>query len=89
MESETSLKKSVQREVERRIKAGKCLACGRESGELRRGLCVTHYHQYRRRLLSLPAEDRSAFEQKVTKAGKILPRNKVWSIKRDDPFAGF
>ena len=80
-------KPSSRAELVRRIKDGECIICGRKD-TLRRGLCVPHYHQYRRRLLSKRnAKERKAMEEKAIRAGLILELQVCRGILRNDPFA--
>jgi len=81
-------KKAVRAEIAKRIKAGQCLVCSRRDQTLRRGLCVSHYHQFRRRAAGLDDDvARLKFEQTAIRLGKILHPDACRAIKRNDPFA--
>jgi Fe-S cluster assembly ATPase SufC len=76
----------TRHKIEDRVRMGICLCCDRPAS--RRGLCVRHYHQYRRTLLARAEADRVDFERRAIQAGKVLPRNKAAEIKRPNPFEG-
>jgi hypothetical protein len=51
----------------------KCLVCGETKGRFNRGLCETHYGQYRRKKDSLNGELAVQFEADSIAAGLLLP----------------
>lgn len=63
-----------------------CLICGREKSRLQRGLCTTHYGQYRRLRDALNDEAAAKWEEAQIKAGKLLPDAR-WGKSADDAFA--
>jgi len=85
MSAEPKPSRKIRGKIEARIRTGLCLCCDRPA--TRRGLCVAHYHQYRRALLNRDKVDRIDFEQRCIRAGKVLARNQAAGIKRGDPFA--
>jgi hypothetical protein len=84
MATEPKLSGKIRAKIELRIKAGVCLCCDRPA--TRRGLCVAHYHQYRRALQARDKVERVDFESRAIRAGKVLARHTYAAIRRGDPF---
>lgn len=59
----------VRKRVEERIRAGKCLHC--DEASYRRGLCMTHYWQWRSAMLDTPKRERPAREAKLIESGRL------------------
>lgn len=53
-----------------------CKVCGDASSRLSRGLCSTHYAQYRRRYKELRGEARELYEADCIRDGWLLPTKK-------------
>ena len=80
-------KPGIREQIAQRIIDGECIICGHKD-KLRRGLCVTHYHQFRRCLLSKPSTaEREAMEQNAIRAGLVLERQACRAVLRNNPFA--
>lgn len=61
----------------------KCLVC--ENNSAKRGLCIKHYEQFRRRRDSLPPEQQEMWEARLIEANKLLPQ-KQGNRSKDDAF---
>lgn len=79
--------KKIVEKVTTKVKKCQCLIEGCDKKPVRRGICFTHYHMFRRRLLEQPKVERKEFERRNITQGKILPVGAVAQLKRDDPFA--
>lgn len=71
-----------RKRVNARHAAGKCLKCEKDAANGRRGLCVTHYFQFRTSYYKLPLNERPLFEVKEVKNGKILPAQPGKKVER-------
>ncbi|MFO0904878.1 MAG: hypothetical protein U0939_17870 [Pirellulales bacterium] len=62
--------------------AGMCIICGAPAKTRTRGLCRMHHGRFRRKLDSLPAEDREQFEAHLIEQGLVLPNRRVSASDR-------
>ena len=65
------------------LDTSKCLVC--ENNRAKRGLCIKHYEQFRRRRDSLPIEQQQMWESRLIEANKLLPQ-KQGNRSKDDAF---
>ena len=80
-------KLGIREQIAQRIRDGECIICGRRD-KLRRGLCIVHYHQFRRYLLSKQSgAERKAADQNAIRAGLVLEKQACRAVLRDNPFA--
>lgn len=70
----------IQKQVEERVKAQKCLCCDKKP--VRLGLCDHHYYRYRTEHEKLGPRAAAKYEAKLRQAGKLLKANEVIAIKR-------
>lgn len=66
---------------------GKCIICEEERANRRRGLCVKHYEQFRRRRDSLLPFARADWERLSISRGKLLPSKQGQRQVTDDAFS--
>ncbi|MDP6558053.1 MAG: hypothetical protein QGG71_25525 [Pirellulaceae bacterium] len=68
----------------------KCLIenddCSLKTDQLRRGLCMAHYQQFRRQWLEIPADQRQNFEEWLIARGQ-LAANRQGQGKKGNVFA--
>ena len=79
-------KRSVEQVTQEKVKAGKCLVCGKEQNG-KRGLCNAHYLAFRRQLQAQPLANRPDFEQHHIREGRILPVGQLHEIRSPNPFS--
>lgn len=72
----------VQKLVEERIKAKKCLCCDKSPHRL--GLCDHHYHIHRTIKLNMPKRKLAKYEAKAIQEGRLLQRDEIWELKRSE-----
>lgn len=84
MSNEVTVKRTLAKVVEDRVRACKCLVC--EAEAVRRGLCMNHYQFFLRRQKAR-GKDAAEFEAACIREGKILASGRMREIKADDPFA--
>ncbi len=82
--AEATIKRSISKSVVERAKSGNCLHCDKAAS--RRGLCVTHYFEFRRTLLSLPMAERADWEVQQIRDGRILIVGHVARLKSSNVF---
>jgi hypothetical protein len=83
--TDTRAKRSKEKEVEDRVRSGKCLLC-ESSDNNRRGLCMAHYQMFLRTRDALPKAERIAFEEEQIKEGRILAIGQIREIRSPNPF---
>ncbi len=83
--TEVTAKRTVEKTVKEKVQAGKCLLCD-SPGDSNRGLCCSHYFEFRRKLLSLPKSKRLAFESEQIREGRILASGQLRELKTVDAF---
>lgn len=84
--SEATARKGKASEVEKRVKSGRCLLCN--TAAQRRGLCMSHYQTFLRRLSDKGDKVAQAeFEAACIREGLVLAAGDVRKIKTDDPFS--
>ncbi len=74
--------------------AGMCIICGTPAKTRTRGLCRMHHGRFRRKLDSLPVEEREQFETHLIEQGLVLPNRRVSASDRqplafDEAFTAF
>ncbi|XZE18773.1 hypothetical protein SH449x_004076 [Pirellulaceae bacterium SH449] len=69
------------------VRGKACLVCGDLATNLKRGLCLRHYEQFRRKRDSLKPEAADAWELQLIESGKLLPKQQGKKFGIDDPFA--
>ena len=62
--------------------AGMCIICSAPAKTRTRGLCRMHHGRFRRKLDSLPPEDREQFETHLIEQGLVLPNRRVSASDR-------
>lgn len=72
----------VQRLVEEKVAAAKCLCCDAKPHRL--GLCTHHYYRYRTELGKLGPRAAAKYVAQLRKSGLLLKPNEVLQIKRKD-----
>lgn len=73
--------------VKAKTKAQKCLMCDRDAVEGMRGLCVTHYNQFRVAKRKYPAgKKQAAFDAEQVRAGRILESRRGRHPVTPNPF---
>lgn len=76
----------IQKSVEEKVVAGKCLCCDRQAHRL--GLCNHHYYRYRTEHAKLGPRAAAKYDANLRKAGLLLRANEVFAIRRSsDAFA--
>lgn len=70
----------IQKLVEERINAEKCLCC--EKVPHRLGLCDHHYYQHREIKKAMGPRRAKKYEAKAIQEGKLLDRDEIWELKR-------
>jgi hypothetical protein len=78
-------KRSIAPAVKQRVLGCKCLVCENPANSSR-GLCVAHYLQFHRALMSLPKAKRAEFELEQVREGRILASGQFRKIKNPSPF---
>lgn len=82
-----TMKRSKQKQVEERARAGICIIDDCGCAVRSRGLCVKHMNIYYGHLRSLSSDkDRIEFEELNIKEGRVLPRGEQRSYRRNSPF---
>jgi len=83
--AEVTAKKTIIKDVEAKVIAGRCLICG-EVADGPRGLCTSHYLKFNRTINELPKSKRAEFEEEQIREGRILPVGQIAEIKKPNPF---
>jgi hypothetical protein len=71
----------VQKQVEERVAAKKCLCCDRIPHRL--GLCDHHYHIHRSLKQAMGPRKMKKYEAKAIQEGRLLDRDEIWELKRN------
>jgi hypothetical protein len=83
--SAATVRRSVAKEVAKRVKEGTCLVCECKANGSR-GLCSGHYIKFYRELQSRPADRRAEFEAEQIRAGRVLAAGQLRQINNPSPF---
>lgn len=83
--SSTAAKRSVAKEVAKRVREGKCLICQCDANGSR-GLCAGHYLKFYRELQSRPNDRRADFEAEQIRAGRVLASGALRRLTHPSPF---
>lgn len=63
---------------------GRCIICGESHKDRRRGLCMKHYEQYRRKIKSLRSDFVPSWEAALIEAGKLMPNRQGKHIDAEE-----
>jgi len=80
---------SNSKEKNETIPGNSCLVCGEVATNLKRGLCIKHYEQFRRKRDVLTKDAAEAFELLLIENDKLLPKQQGKKFGTDDPFAEY